>query len=101
MNDLDKIRLLSWALLEAKCIYYLPGRVDSSWVPFLTIPDSLYDSLEELYKNLCKENSIVPTVSDMVDFDVEAASSKLILRRLSGRRHGISCLENVRQLLGC
>jgi hypothetical protein len=99
MVDLDKIKLLSWALLEAKCMYYMPGRIHSSWHKPTSISDSLYDSLENTYKNICELCLISPTVSDMVDFNEDRACCKLVLSKLSNPRQGSSCIETVKQLV--
>lgn len=78
--------LLSWNLLEYKLMYYHPDKVHSSWHESLTIPDNDYDELENQYKDLARSLKVGMSVTEMVDFDFDRPSCKLVLRRLRKER---------------
>lgn len=68
-----KIAKLSWQILEHKFKYYM-----GSAYGIKSVPDHIYDEVEDKYKKLCKKYGVEPTASSMVDFDVSKPSCKLV-----------------------
>jgi len=68
---------LSWELLEHKFRYYCGA--EHNLVP---ISDTLYDELEEEYKELAKELGKITSATDMVGFDETIGSCKLVKSKL-------------------
>jgi hypothetical protein len=74
---------LSWLILEMKLAYYHPEKIHKSWLNDVVRPDKVYDALELEYINLCNKLGHKPTASDMVGFDFDRPSCRLVLERLS------------------
>lgn len=99
-NPLEVVKLLSWAILEAKFAYYHPAKIDPSWKRFVSIPDAEYDMLEDIYRMMCEKYLISPTASDMVDFNSDNPSCKLVMSKLTApRKNNISCIEEALNIL--
>lgn len=73
---------LSWKILEFKCAYYRPDLVHGDSLPKYTVPDVVYDKLESEYKELCGKLGESPTASDMVGFDLDRPSCRLVVKKL-------------------
>ena len=71
---------LSWELLEHKCKYYKNVGGDP-------VEDQYYDNLEEEYKYLCSELKIDPNVTNMVGFDMNRPSCKLVFNKLIRKKN--------------
>lgn len=79
MSSKKEFIKLSWAVLEAKCIYYMMhGNHPKS------IEDYEYDLLEKRYEALAKELNLEPTASNMIDFDLSRPCCKLVYSKLLG-----------------
>jgi hypothetical protein len=70
---------LSWKILEHKFMYYVLKRS--------IIADESYDLLAMEYRNLCKQENVSPTADDMVGFDFDKASCRLVAEKM-GKLHG-------------
>ena len=67
---------LSWKIIEAKYWYYRRSE------PKLT--DYQYDLMEKRYEALCEELGLLPTASNMVDFDTERTCCKHVVLKFEG-----------------
>jgi hypothetical protein len=74
---------MAWKILEYKFAYYQYAWLHPSWKDEMVVPDAVYDKLENEYRELCEQQGVDPTAADMVDFDIERASCRLVARRLS------------------
>jgi len=72
---------LGWRILECKLLYYLPELVDPVMLRKYSVSDLVYDSMEDEYKKLAVELNHIPTVTNMVDFDLTRASCRLVLNK--------------------
>jgi len=78
MDDDKQHVELSWRILEAKLMYYRPELVHASWHNHLTITDSQYDAIEDTYRILCKRLNKECYAVNMVGFDLEKPSGRLV-----------------------
>jgi hypothetical protein len=69
---------LSWRILEAKLMYYRPELVHKSWHSHLAMTDSQYDAMEDTYRVLCERLNKKCYAVDMVGFDLERPSGRLV-----------------------
>jgi predicted phosphoadenosine phosphosulfate sulfurtransferase len=69
---------LSWKILEHKFRYYEGAKYNLK-----TIPDEKYDKIESKYKRLCKALKIEPSASDMVGFNYDKPSCRLVASKLT------------------
>ncbi len=76
LTDEERFNELGWLLLEHKCRYYVTIQD--------VIPDAAYDRLEDEYKALAQKLGRYPTASEMVGFDLNRPSCRLVLHRLTG-----------------
>jgi hypothetical protein len=77
------IEQMSWKILEYKFAYYQCARLHPSWKDETVVPDAVYDDLEDQYRLLCKEKNVEPSAADMVGFNFEKASCRLVALKLS------------------
>lgn len=63
----------SWAVLEHKWRYYVGTKYGVK-----PVSDEKYDKIEENYKKLCKVLKLPTTASDMVGFDFNRGSCKIV-----------------------
>jgi hypothetical protein len=68
---------LSWHILELKFLYY-----DGAKYGLKAPDDSYYDAIEDKYKKLAERLKIAPTASDMVGFNYDRGSCKLVADRM-------------------
>ena len=85
-EDQKKFIELGWKLLEYKCVYYRPKLVHPYNLEYCTISDATYDLLEGQYKAVCVRLGEIPTASDMVGFDLDRPSCKMVVRKLGKPR---------------
>ena len=71
---------LSWEILEHKFRYY-----EGAKHGLTPIADEAYDKIESNYKKLASALKINPTASDMVGFDINKPSCKLVMKKLTGK----------------
>lgn len=76
--EYEELAKLSWKILEAKYWYYRRSE------PRLSDYD--YDMLEKEYERLCEKLNIVPTASNMVDFDESRPSCKHVILKFEGEK---------------
>lgn len=74
---------LSYKILEHKFRYY-----EGAKYGLKSIPDDKYDKLEARYIRLCTLLKIEPTASNMVGFDYNRPSCKMVFNKLTGRTYG-------------
>ena len=93
MSIKQKIALLSWFILECKYVYYHNTNLRG-------VSDAFYDKYEDVYKLLCKQESVIPTATEMVGFDFERPSCKLVVE-LVNKNKGISkkLIEKIKEIL--
>ena len=72
---------LSWKILECKLMYYRPELVHESWHKTLATPDAQYDAYEAEYLKLCTKLKLEPTAQQMVGFDTNRSSCRLVLEK--------------------
>ena len=70
---------LAWRILELKFIYY---KAPSLGLNLKGVSDHEYDELEDKYKKLAKILGENPTASDMVGFDDNKASCKIVMENM-------------------
>lgn len=80
---MNKFAVISWQLLEYKLAYYHPHLIHDDWKKEVMVEDSVYDKLEDEYKQMCKDLNVEPTASAMVGFDFTRPSCKLVVFKLS------------------
>ena len=76
---------LSWQLLEFKFAYYCPELLHKDW-QHLKVSDEVYDKLEDEYLMLSRQLRLPPTVIEMVGFDDDTPSGRLVFSKLSKRK---------------
>ena len=81
MTDEQKYIQLGWRIMELKLMYYLPELVHKSWHQHLTLTDHQYDVIENDYVTLCNKLGKEPTASNMVEFDINRSSARLVLSK--------------------
>jgi len=68
---------LSWMILHHKFRYYEGAKYNIK-----PVPDNEYDTLENMYKKIAKKLNEKTTASDMVGFNNEKASCRMIANNL-------------------
>jgi hypothetical protein len=68
---------LSWKILEHKFRYYCGAEYGIK-----PVPDEVYDEVEEKYKKLSKILKLEPSAYNMVGFDFDKPSCRLVAERL-------------------
>ena len=69
---------LSWEILEHKCRYY-------RGVGGKPIADAEYDALEDEYRKLAEELGEKPSAWEMVGFNIDRPSCRLVMAKLTRR----------------
>jgi hypothetical protein len=90
------IEQMAWKILEYKFAYYQYARLHPSWKDEMVISDVAYDALEAHYRIKCEEEDVEPSAADMVDFNFDKASCRLVALKLSNPK-GIS-FEQVKKI---
>lgn len=72
---------LSWFILENKFKYYCGAKYGIE-----PIADEVYDKYEDRYKKLAQMLKLKPTASDMVGFDENRPSCRLVMEKLIGKK---------------
>jgi hypothetical protein len=81
LSNKQQIILLGWQILEYKLAYYRPELVEESLLKHIKVTDETYDAAENRYEYLCATEGIEPTASNMVGFDENRASCRLVLSK--------------------
>jgi hypothetical protein len=77
-GDAEKLLIkLSWEILEHKWRYYEGPKYGVQ-----PVPDAVYDKIESNYEKLCKALNKAPTASDMVGFNTERPSCRLVQSKM-------------------
>jgi len=71
----DRFNKLSWLILECKYCYYLKPEYDH-------LSDLDYDKVELEYRKLAEELGVKASACDMVGFDLERASCRLVVSQV-------------------
>lgn len=86
-EDKQRHALISWSLIEWKLMYYYPEKIAPEFHEKLTVPDAIYDQMEQEYLLLCERldlpNTLVHKVegAGMVEVDFTKPSVKLVLSK--------------------
>lgn len=72
---------LSWQILEYKCCYYNINYIHPKYRDKLIVRDTVYDSIESEYKEICSTLGIEPTATNMVGFDNNRPCCQLVRKK--------------------
>lgn len=84
-KDEKRFCQLAWQILEHKCRYYVLVKEDLVFEKDV-IPDAEYDALEDEYRQLAVKTGRPTTAADMVGFDLDRGSCRLVYSHLKSKR---------------
>jgi len=85
-KESNRLVELSWKIVECKLTYYRPDLVHKDWKEEITRSDQQYDAYENEYRDLCKTEGVEPYSCEMVGFDLERASARVVMEKYRNKK---------------